>query len=95
LFTAAAMTPATAHALLINLTYDPTVTSLSYASSVESATNYAAQQIESLFSNNITLSFNVVASSNTFGNSATAYNYSASYATVSPTSAVTRLDRRL
>jgi len=54
---------APARGLTIDLTYDPTVTTLSYAASVESATNYAAQQIENLFSDNITINIDVVASS--------------------------------
>src|SRR5271154_4265899 len=69
-----------ARALTINLSYDSSVTGLSYASSVESATNYAAQQIDNLFSNNITININVVYDPDTFGESGTAlggfYSYS-------------------
>jgi hypothetical protein len=73
---------APAHGLTINLTYDPTVTALSYASSVESATNYAAQQIENLFSDNITINIDVLASPSAFGQSGHSYNYPYSYAMV-------------
>jgi hypothetical protein len=69
-----------ARGLTINLSYDPTVTSLPYASQVETATNYAAQQIDGLFSDNITVNINVVYNSNTFGESGTnlggLYSYS-------------------
>ena len=73
---------APAHGLTINLSYDPSVTALSYAASVESATSYAAQQIENLFSDNITINIEVLASTNTFGQSGHSYNYPYSYAMV-------------
>jgi len=64
---------APARGLTINLTYDSTVAGLSYAASVESATNYAAQQIESLFNDNMTPNINVAASANAFGQSGYSY----------------------
>jgi hypothetical protein len=58
-----------AHALTINLTFDSTVTSLPNAAQYEAATTYAAQQLENLFVDNITINIDVVASSdpNVFG----------------------------
>ena len=49
--------------LTLNLTFDPTVTALPDASQIESACNYAAQQIEDMFNDPITININVVASS--------------------------------
>jgi hypothetical protein len=54
-----------ASAMTIHLTYDSTVTSLPNATVVENATSYAASQISSLFSDNITININVVASTST------------------------------
>jgi hypothetical protein len=73
-----------AHGMTINLSYDPTVTSLSNASSVEGAAQYAANQIDSLFSDNITLNINVVASTDsTFvGRSSASSSGGFSYSTV-------------
>lgn len=51
-----------AKGLSINLSYDSSVTGLTYATSVENATLYAAQQLESLFSDNITINIEVIAS---------------------------------
>jgi hypothetical protein len=67
--------------LVINPTFDSTVTSLSNAAQVEAAFNYAAQQYENLFSNPITLNITVKASAGTsvFGESGFAYTYSYSY----------------
>ncbi|HEX4053872.1 MAG TPA: NF038122 family metalloprotease [Tepidisphaeraceae bacterium] len=48
--------------MTIDLSYDSSVTSLSYATSVETAAQYAADQLESLFSNNITINIEVAAS---------------------------------
>jgi hypothetical protein len=71
---------ATARGLTINLSFDSSVQDLSYASEVESATQYAANQIDALFTNNITVNINVVYNSNTFGMSGTGlggvYSYS-------------------
>jgi hypothetical protein len=53
---------APARGLTINLTYDSSVTSLSYASEVESATQDAASDLDALFSDNITVNIDVVAS---------------------------------
>ncbi|HZZ42214.1 MAG TPA: NF038122 family metalloprotease [Tepidisphaeraceae bacterium] len=71
-----------ARALTINLTFDSNVTSLPYASDVESATQYAAQQVESLFSDNITVNITVDANDHTFGGSGWSYGYAYSYADV-------------
>jgi len=71
-----------AYGLTINLTYDSTVAALPYASSAESATQYAAQQIENLFSDNMTININVVASPNAFGGSGYSYSFSSSYAAI-------------
>jgi len=70
--------------LSINLSYDSSVLALSYASSVETATQYAANQLQGLFDNNITLNINIVASSSSsvFGHSTTPFHYSYSYSTV-------------
>ncbi|MGD0769744.1 MAG: NF038122 family metalloprotease [Tepidisphaeraceae bacterium] len=57
--------------LTFNLSYDSSVTSLSYASQVESATAYAAQQIENVITDPITVNINVVASSSGLGGSGT------------------------
>ncbi|MGD0137929.1 MAG: NF038122 family metalloprotease [Tepidisphaeraceae bacterium] len=75
---------APARGLTIDLTYDPTVTTLSYAASVESATNYAAQQIENLFSDDITINIDVVASSDSsfVGESSASSSGGFSYANV-------------
>jgi hypothetical protein len=76
--------PRAARALDINLTFDSSVLSLSYAAAAETATQYAATQIENLFSDNITINFTVVASSSpgAFGSSGTSYNYGYTYANV-------------
>jgi T5SS/PEP-CTERM-associated repeat protein len=79
---AVAAMPVTAHALDINLTFESSVTSLSYATSAENATKYAAQQIENLFSDNITVNLAVTASPSAFGESGTGYGYPVSYGTV-------------
>jgi hypothetical protein len=50
-------------AITINLSYDPSVSGLSYFNSVKTAANYAAQQLDSLFSDNLTLNIELVASS--------------------------------
>jgi hypothetical protein len=57
--------------LVINTTFDSSVTSLSNAAQVENAVHYAAQQYESLFSNPITINITVTAlpGSSTFGSS--------------------------
>ncbi|HEY1687008.1 MAG TPA: NF038122 family metalloprotease [Tepidisphaeraceae bacterium] len=72
--------PRTAHAFTINLTYDSSVTSLSNASQVETATNYAAQQLENVLTNNITVNIDVQADTSDFGASGTGlggiYSYS-------------------
>jgi len=61
----------TAHGLTIDLTFDSSVTGLPNAASVESATTYAAQQFENLFSNQATINITVSATSdpNVFGES--------------------------
>jgi hypothetical protein len=51
------------HGITINLSYDSSVTTLSYAQAVENATLDAAQQLDSLFSDNITINIEVIASS--------------------------------
>ncbi len=63
-----------AHGVIIDLTFDSTVTSLPNAASFENATTYAAQQFENLFSNPVTINITVSASSNSsvFGESSTA-----------------------
>jgi hypothetical protein len=58
--------------LVINAMFDTTVTSLPNAASIESAFNYAAQHIEDLFSNPITINIDVVAGSTGLGGSNTA-----------------------
>ena len=75
---------APAPGLTINLSYDSSVTSLTDANSVEDATSYAAQQIENLFSDNITININVVASSDPsfVGESSASSSGGFSYATV-------------
>ncbi len=67
--------------LVINPTFDSSVTSLSNAAQVEAAFNYAAQQFENLFSNPITLNITVKAAAGTsvFGQSGFTYSYSYSY----------------
>jgi hypothetical protein len=50
------------NALTINLTFDSSVTSLSNATQVEAACNYAATQLGGFFTNNITINITVVAS---------------------------------
>ncbi len=59
--------------LVINTTFDSTVTSLSYAGQVETAFNYAAQQFENLYMNSITINITVasVAGTGTLGESNT------------------------
>jgi hypothetical protein len=59
LVTVAAAAPA--RALIILPTFDPTVTALPYASQVETATNYAIQQFENLYSNPITINVTIAA----------------------------------
>jgi hypothetical protein len=49
--------------LTINATFDSTVTSLGYATDVQNAFNYAAQQFENLFSDNIHINITVHADS--------------------------------
>ena len=44
-----------AHAMIINLTYDGSITSLTNAAQVEAAINTAAQVLEALYTNNITV----------------------------------------
>ena len=51
-------TPARA-SLVINAIFDTSVTSLSYAASVESAFSYAAQQFENDFTDNITINIKI------------------------------------
>jgi len=64
LFIAGAATPA--RALIINLTFDSSVTSLPDATQIENATNYVALQYENLFSNtNVDVNFDVVANPGT------------------------------
>ena len=67
-------------ALTINLSFDSTVADLPYASQVEAATQYAATQLDDLYTDNITVNINVMYNSNTFGMSGTAlggvYTYS-------------------
>ena len=72
---------AKATSLVINTTFDSTVTSLPNAAQVENAFNYAAQQYESLVSNPIILNITVKASAGTsvFGQSGFTYSYSYSY----------------
>ncbi|HUB26786.1 MAG TPA: NF038122 family metalloprotease, partial [Tepidisphaeraceae bacterium] len=53
---------AAARGLTINLDYDSSVTSLPYASQVEDATSYAAEQLESYITSNISVNIYVVAS---------------------------------
>jgi len=53
---------APAHGITINLSFDSSVTDLSYANSVENATIYAADQLDALFSDNITVNIDVIAS---------------------------------
>jgi hypothetical protein len=60
-----------AHALVINLTYTPAVTSLPYFSQVQNACNYVVGEYESLYSNNITLNFMVNAGTSGLGGSST------------------------
>src|ERR1700722_8324673 len=73
---------ATARGLTINLSYDSSVLGLSYASSVESATQYAANQIDSLFSDNITVNINVTYDPDDFGESGTALGGFYTYAQI-------------
>jgi hypothetical protein len=54
--------PDSASAMTIHLTFDSTVTGLPNAAVAENATSVAASQISSLFSDNITININVVAS---------------------------------
>ena len=49
-----------AHAMVINITYDSSITGLGNAAQVESAINTAAQAFEALYTNNITV--NITAS---------------------------------
>jgi len=58
-------------ALTINLTFDSSVTSLSNAQQYETATTYAAEVLEGLYADNITINIDVVASPGTsiFGQS--------------------------
>ena len=58
-----------AGAVTFNLTYDSTVTSLSYASQVESACNYVGQQYQSLLSDPITININIGAMTKGLGQS--------------------------
>lgn len=60
-----------AHALTFNVTYTTNVTSLSYASSVESAVSYVESQYEADFSNPITVNITVDAMSGGLGESST------------------------
>jgi hypothetical protein len=60
-----------ARALTINLSYDSSVTSLPYAGQVESATQYAAQQIENVITDPINVNINVVAMNGGLGGSGT------------------------
>jgi hypothetical protein len=68
--------------LVINTSFNSSVTSLSNAAQVENAFNFAAQQYESLFSNSITINITLIASPGTshFGNSSyplqTGYTFS-------------------
>lgn len=52
-----------AHAMVINLTYDSSITSLGNATQVETAINTAAQVFEALYTNNITVNITVFFSS--------------------------------
>ncbi|HUB27433.1 MAG TPA: NF038122 family metalloprotease [Tepidisphaeraceae bacterium] len=79
---AGAVMDAPAQALTLNLSYDSSVTSLPYASEVESATNDAAQQIDNLFSDNITININVDYEADTFGESGTNFGGLYSYSQV-------------
>lgn len=68
--------------LMINATFESSVTSLSNAASVESAFNYAAQQFENLFSDNINVNITVkaVAGTGTLGESSTSLLGALNYA---------------
>jgi hypothetical protein len=65
-----------ASALVINATYLSSVTSLSYASQIEAATNYVISEYESLYSNNITLNIDVNAGTTGLGGSSTNLQFS-------------------
>jgi hypothetical protein len=69
-----------ARALTIDPTFDSTITSSSGATEIESAFNYAAQQIEDDFTNPITINIDVtsVSGTSTLGESNTQYDYSGS-----------------
>jgi hypothetical protein len=72
--------PQRAHALTIDLSYDSSVTSLPYAAQVESATQYAADQLQNIITNPMTVNINVVAQDSGLGGSGTGlggiFNYS-------------------
>ncbi len=70
-----------APALVINTQFSSNVTSLSYASQVESAVNYVVQQYEGLYSNPITINIDVDTETTGFSNSETAAD-DVSYQTV-------------
>jgi len=58
-----------AEALTFDLSYDSSVTSSADASEIESATQFVADEYSSLFSNNVTLDIDVVASTSGLGES--------------------------
>jgi hypothetical protein len=75
---------ATAQALTFNFNFDSTVTSLSYAAQVETAVDYAGQQISNEFSDNITLNITVssTSSAGVYGESTSNLIGSFSYSTI-------------
>jgi len=69
--------------LTLNLTFDSSVTSLANASNIETATQYAAQQIENLITDSITVNITVSAQNTTaFLGESQPFLYSQSYSTI-------------
>src|SRR4051794_32687460 len=60
-----------AHALTFNLVYQSSVTSRADSASVQSAVNFAAQQLSTLYNDPITLDINVAAGATSLGQSST------------------------
>jgi hypothetical protein len=73
---------APAHALVINTTYDSTVTSLANSAQVQSAFNYAASQYQGLFTDPITINITVSAGTTGLGGSSSALVGYFSYAQI-------------
>ena len=76
-----AATNVPARALVINSIFDPTVTALPNAATIEAAFNYAADQYQGMYSNNITVNITVGTTTTGLGHSYGS-SFSTSFSTI-------------